>query len=177
MQPVSPLVMIVDDNEDSREIYGTALRRLGFSVVAVGTAEQALLQAGAERPDVIVADVFLPGMSGLSLTRKLRNDARLAHIAVIVLTALTREPACRRAEDAGADRFLQKPCLPDELAAVIGGVLPAHFAAWSISADRGARRPFLTVHSAVTPVESCTRPGTPPLHQPLIVQAAMGPAR
>jgi CheY-like chemotaxis protein len=111
------LVILVDDHEDSRTMYALTLASEGYEVVTAGTAEEALDLAQQLRPAVIVADVRLPGTSGLDLTRQLRGDERTRDAAILLLTGdmRTRELAAA----AGFDRVLLKPFPPDLLAAEI----------------------------------------------------------
>lgn len=115
----APVVLMVDDHADSLEIYDILLRATGFTPITARTAEEAFAQACSGRPDVVVADVTLPGVSGVELVRQLRADARTRDTGVIVLTGHGTEQMRRDAEAAGCDRFMLKPCLPDELTAGI----------------------------------------------------------
>jgi two-component system cell cycle response regulator DivK len=119
----SPLVLIVDDHADSCAMYAEALGVMGFQPVIEGTGERGFERACELHPDVVVADVTLPGITGLELTRRLRDDIRTKDVAIIVLTGRTFGSDEQQAAAAGCDRFLLKPCLPDELAAEIRNVL------------------------------------------------------
>ena len=111
-----PVVLIVDDDEDSLAMYGIGLLAMGFQPVTAATGEEALARAREIQPDAVVADVSLPGISGLDLTRRLRNDARTKNTAIVVLTGHAALSVRDQAGAAGCDRFLVKPCLPDALA-------------------------------------------------------------
>ncbi len=126
----SPLVLIVDDHLDSCAMYAAALGFMGFRPVTEQTGEDGFARACAIHPDVIVADVMLPDISGLELTRRLRDDERTKDTAIIVLTGRTFGTDEQQANEVGCDRFLLKPCLPDDLAGEIRHVL-------------GARRPLV----------------------------------
>jgi two-component system cell cycle response regulator DivK len=117
----SPRVLIVDDDDDTREMYTVALTVMGFQAVAATNAEEASAQARDVRPDVIVTDLTLPGLSGLDLARRLRGDARTTDTGIIVLSGHSSESMEQRAREAGCDRYLVKPCLPDALALAING--------------------------------------------------------
>jgi CheY-like chemotaxis protein len=119
----SPIVLLVDDHEDSAAMYAIGLLAMGFQPVTVGTAEDGFERACRLKPDVVVADVSLAGMSGLDLTRRLRRDTRTRDARIIVLTGHALGGIKDKAEAAGCDRFLVKPCLPDVLALEIRNVL------------------------------------------------------
>lgn len=118
-------MLIVDDDADSCDMYSVALSVMGFQPNAVSNAEDAFTRACAIQPDAVVADLSLNGASGLDLTRRLRADTRTRDIGIIVLSGHTFDAAEQRASDAGCDRYLVKPCLPDALAFEIHDVLNA----------------------------------------------------
>jgi two-component system, cell cycle response regulator DivK len=118
-----PVVLLVDDHEDSLAMYAIGLLAMGFQPVTAGTAEAAFARACELHPEVIVADITLPDTSGLELTRRLRQDGRTRDMRIIVLTGHAGDSVKQQADDAGCDRFLVKPCLPDTLALEIRNVL------------------------------------------------------
>jgi CheY-like chemotaxis protein len=119
----SPVVLLVDDHEDSAAMYSIGLLAMGFQPITAETAEDGFERACHTRPDVIVADVSLGGTSGLELTRRLRGDMRTRDTGIIILTGHTSDATKQEASAAGCDRFLLKPCLPDVLALEIRDVL------------------------------------------------------
>jgi CheY-like chemotaxis protein len=118
-----PIVLLVDGYQDSAAMYATGLLAMGFQPVVAATAEDGFERACRIAPDVVVADLSLAGMSGLDLARRLRSDARTRDARIIVLTGHAFGGIRARAEAAGCDRFLMKPCLPDVLALEIRHVL------------------------------------------------------
>ena len=100
-----PLVLVVDDYADSREMYAVHLSCVGFDVIEAGNGVEALERSADSAPDIIVMDLSLPIMDGWEATRRLRADARTTSIPVIVLTghALTKSDA---ATDLGCDAFV-----------------------------------------------------------------------
>jgi two-component system alkaline phosphatase synthesis response regulator PhoP len=93
----------------------------GYDVISAEDGVSGLDRALSDNPDLVVLDVMMPRLDGLAVLRELRNDERLARSRVIVLTAqpMTRDEAI----DLGADRVLDKPFAPDELAAAVKEVL------------------------------------------------------
>ena len=111
--PVS--ILIVDDVSDTREMYAFYFRRQGFTVFTALDGRNGLDVAMAQRPDVIVMDLSMPGMDGITVTRALKRDARLREIPILILTGYPMRAVQDGALEAGADGFLTKPCLPDDL--------------------------------------------------------------
>ena len=119
----TPTVMLVDGDEDSMAMYAIGLLGMGFQPFTAGNAEEAYARARDLHPHVVVAEVALPGCSGLELARQLREDAETSNAAIIVLTGRAVASVKRQAAEAGCDRFLVKPCMPDTLAVEIRDVL------------------------------------------------------
>jgi two-component system cell cycle response regulator DivK len=111
-----PLVLIVDDHPDTREMYAMALSCMGLEVTGVATADEAYRCACEARPDVIVTDLSLPRTDGWTLMRWLRCSASTRNIPVVVLTGHAAPELQQRAKHEGCAAFLTKPCLPDQLA-------------------------------------------------------------
>jgi two-component system cell cycle response regulator DivK len=109
------LVLIADDTFDTRELYGLYLTLCGFAVQTVTDGEAAVQIAVESRPDVIVLDCSMPGVDGITATKRIKEHPRTCHIPVIVVTAFPHQAAQRGALEAGADVFLEKPCLPEDL--------------------------------------------------------------
>jgi two-component system, cell cycle response regulator DivK len=114
-----PLVLLVDDHPDNREVYQEYLSRSGFRVQTAADGGDALHKAAAELPDVVVMDLAMPGMDGWEATRRLRSRGATREIPIIVLSAHTTEGERRKAEDAACDAFLAKPLAPDVLDAAV----------------------------------------------------------
>jgi CheY-like chemotaxis protein len=118
-----PVVLLVDDHEDTVNMYALGLSGMGFQPVTATNADDAFDQACTCEPRVVVADLSLSVRSGFDLLHQLRADPRTRDISIIVLTGLTLASVRQQAREAGCDRFLLKPCLPDALAAEIRDVL------------------------------------------------------
>ncbi len=111
-------ILIVEDYADARELYVEFLTGLGHDVVTAGDGLQALHAAQAVLPEIIVLDINLPKLDGLSVLRRLRADPRLDQIPVLTLSAAMDEYD-EEALEAGAARTLHKPLLPEDLHAAI----------------------------------------------------------
>ena len=122
---VPPLVLIVDDFEDSRAMYSAYAKVCGFDVAEAGDGISALEQARALLPHCVVIDLALPGLDGWEVVRRLRADPRTHAIPVIAVSGHTLESHTRAAQEAGCDEFVAKPCLPDALIDKIRKVLGA----------------------------------------------------
>lgn len=117
--PTEPLVLVVDDYDDAREMYAESLLVNGFRVAEAADGAQALELAGRLAPDVILMDLSLPGIDGWEATRRLKADARTQHIPVVALTGHALSSALDAAREAGCDRFVVKPALPDVVIAEV----------------------------------------------------------
>jgi len=108
-----PLVLIVEDDPETRHFYGECFARGGFSTREAHNGHQALAMALAlPPPDVIVTDIAVPGLDGIELCRRLRADARTRSIPVLAITGYEDRQYPDRILAAGADQVLIKPCDP-----------------------------------------------------------------
>jgi len=108
-------VLVVDDAPDTREMYGSYLGYRGYGVLTAPDGDAAVQTALAQRPDVIVMDLAMPRLNGISAVHRLKQDARTRNIPVIILTGYAFRAIQQGALEAGADVFLTKPCLPEDL--------------------------------------------------------------
>ncbi len=115
----SPLVLLVEDDPDTREMYSEFLSHSGLRVAEAPSGRRALESAREQRPDVVVTDIAMPGMDGLELSRRLRSSDPTRDVPIIAVSGNASE----RAREAGANIVLEKPCAPDYLLEVIEGVL------------------------------------------------------
>jgi two-component system, cell cycle response regulator DivK len=118
-----PLVLIVDDFQDNREMYAMFLEHSGYRVAEAANGFEALERAFELVPDLIVMDLSLPGLDGWEATRRLKADTRTRHIPVLALTSHALEGFSDGAKAAGCDSFVTKPCLPDQLVSEIRTLL------------------------------------------------------
>ena len=121
--PSRPLVLIVDDHDDTRELYIVSLAAFGFEAIAAADCAQAIRQAWESHPDIVVTDLALPGGDGWQLVQDLKREARTRYIPVVLLTGHAAPAMRERADREGCAAFFVKPCLPDELAAELRHVL------------------------------------------------------
>ncbi len=119
----SPLILIVDDFADNREMYTQFLEFSGFRVAEAQNGHEALAQAFQLTPDLIVMDLSLPGLDGWEATRRLKADDRTRGIPIIALTGHALAGHSKGAMDAGCDAFIIKPCLPERLMEEIKSML------------------------------------------------------
>jgi two-component system, cell cycle response regulator DivK len=108
-------VLVVDDDFDTRTIWQTALEHHGYTVFGAQDGPEGITLAQHQVPDVIVMNVSMPKLDGLSATTLLRQDPRTAAIPIIACTGFVREDGGDRAEDAGCDAYLEKPCEPSRV--------------------------------------------------------------
>jgi two-component system cell cycle response regulator DivK len=105
----TPRVLVVEDNPVNLELVAALLESEGCGVISAETADVSLRLATTERPDLILMDIQLPGMSGHDATRRLKADPATAKIPVVALTAHAMRGEEARAREAGFDAFLTKP--------------------------------------------------------------------
>ncbi len=130
-----PLVLVVEDYQDAREMYAAYLQFSGFEVAEATNGVEAIEKALSLLPDIVLMDLALPRMDGWEATRRLKNDDRTKNIPVVALTGHALAGHAEGARQAGCDAFVTKPCLPDALVAEIKRLLDRQPA----SADRSSR--------------------------------------
>ena len=121
-----PLVLVVEDYQDAREMYAAYLQFSGFQVAEAGNGIEAIEKTLELLPDIVLMDLALPRMDGWEATRRLKNDERTRHIPIVALTGHALAGHAEGAREAGCDAFVTKPCLPDALVAEIRRLLDHH---------------------------------------------------
>jgi two-component system cell cycle response regulator DivK len=121
--PHRPLVLVVDDHEDTRELYIISLAGFGFEAIEANDCEQAFRRACESHPDIVVTELTLRGVDGWQLVQHLKREARTRDIPVVLVTGYAAPSARERAEREGCAAFLVKPCLPHALASELWQVL------------------------------------------------------
>ena len=105
-------VLIVEDDDDSRFVYGVILEDHGFEVVTATSGDEGLRIARERKPAAVLMDVSIPGLDGWRVTEMLKADPNTASIPVIVITAHAFPEDASRARSVRCDGFLTKPCEP-----------------------------------------------------------------
>ncbi len=108
-----PLCMIVDDHDDTREGFAEYLQVNGFDVLSASGAEEFELLIESEAPDAIVLDLQLPKVNGWQLATRIRSNPRLREVPLVAFSACVQQTERERADQAGFDLFLGKPCDPE----------------------------------------------------------------
>ncbi len=116
-------IYVIEDDESIRELLKVALEGFGYSIKSYEAAENALLDMKEDIPDLVIFDLMLPGMDGLSAIRLMKQDTQLKHTPVICLTAKDKELDKVMGLDVGADDYITKPFGVLELAARIRSLL------------------------------------------------------
>lgn len=117
---VRPLVLLVDDHDDTREIFAVLLRAEGFDVLTASGPDEALLRARDARPDVILTDLFAQPRDPLAIVRRIRADQDLMELAIVVMTGWAAEQYRTEAlEQLGCAAYLTKPVAADILVATL----------------------------------------------------------
>ena len=120
---MSTRILIVDDNPVNLKLATDVLEMEGYAIEKAVDAEQAQEMLKSATPDLILMDIALPGMDGLTLTRKLKADERLKDVPVVAMTAFAMKGDEQKARDAGCDGYITKPIdtrkLPQQVAAYL----------------------------------------------------------
>jgi CheY-like chemotaxis protein len=120
---MSTWILIVDDNPTNLKLATQVLEIEGYQVDCAADAEQAQEMLQHITPDLILMDIALPGMDGLTLTRKLKADEKWKHIPVVAMTSFAMKGDDRKALDAGCDGYITKPIdtrkFPQQVAAYL----------------------------------------------------------
>ncbi len=119
----NPLVLVVEDYQDAREMYSAYLQFSGYRVAEATNGLEAIETAIQLLPDIILMDLALPKVDGWEATKRLKSDPRTKGIPIVALTGHALAGFAEGAREAGCDAFVTKPCLPDALVAEIRRML------------------------------------------------------
>mgnify|MGYP001558011638 CR=1 FL=1 len=120
---MSNTVLTIEDQADIRHLIRMTLEFAGFEVIEAGDGAQGLALARSRRPDLILLDVMMPGISGLEVGKALAADPALSRIPVVMLTALAQDSDAAAGREAGARAYLAKPFSPIALLALVQGLI------------------------------------------------------
>jgi CheY-like chemotaxis protein len=115
--------LVVDDADDTRLLYVTALGEAGYTVEQASNGLEAIERAARFEPDVIVMDLSMPVLDGWEATRRIRADPRHSGVHIIAVTSHATRYGIQDVRDAGAQLVLPKPCLPEDLLRAIAALL------------------------------------------------------
>jgi len=117
-------ILIVDDTPVNLKLAASVLEYAGYHTLEAGEAQQALEVIRQTPPDLILMDIALPGMDGLTLTRQLKADPTTRHIRIVALTAFAMKGDEQKAREAGCDGYITKPIdtrkLSEQMAEILG---------------------------------------------------------
>ena len=116
-------ILIVEDEPEIRELLNFSLTRTGFRVTEAESGECALQQLLNQRPDLVIVDWMLPGMSGVDLAKRIRKDEVTSSLPLMMLTARNDEADVLKSFDTGIDDYMSKPFSPKELIARIKALM------------------------------------------------------
>lgn len=122
-QKSSPVVLLVDDDPVLLQSLKGALDRAGLATLTAANAQGAELALAASKPQVIVLDVMMPGEDGFSFLHRLKESQELQDIPVVLLTAKDEEKDLLEGWQKGADAYLTKPFLSEEVVLLVKGIL------------------------------------------------------
>jgi CheY-like chemotaxis protein len=120
-------ILVVDDDESVLSFLSFSLRGEGFEVLEARNAETGMNLLKTHTPDLILLDLMLPGMSGLQMCEKLRQDARFRQTPVLVITAYAENSSVKKVADAGAQGLIEKPIMFSELLVQVLDALAGRF--------------------------------------------------
>ena len=117
------VIVIAEDDPDILQLVAIRLERSGYEVLRAPDGEQALQLVSEHIPDLVVLDVLMPKLTGLEVTRRIREDPATREIPVILLTARVEEADLKQGFEAGATDYLKKPFSPQDLQERVKAIL------------------------------------------------------
>jgi CheY-like chemotaxis protein len=176
-------IMLVEDDNNLREIYEARLAAEGYEIVSAENGEAALAMAAKERPDMIISDVMMPKISGFEMLDILRNTNSLKNVKIIMLTALGQAEDSQRANSLGADRYLVKSQVTlEDIVKATHDLLddPATMAqmpAADVSADSTDEAPEMSAEEEAVPAPTSEATETAPAAEtkPEVAEAPVSP--
>jgi two-component system cell cycle response regulator DivK len=121
---MSKRILVVEDNEDNRQILRDLLNRAGYELVEAEAGDVAVTLAQSSKPDLILMDIQLPGIDGYEATRRIKAIPELAHVPIIAVTSYALSGDDVKAAEAGCDAYVTKPFSPKQLLEKIREYVP-----------------------------------------------------
>ena len=109
MEPPEKTVLIIEDEADAAELFAEMMRVSGFRVLKTSSSAPAISMMTAEKPDIVLLDIMMPGVSGLDILREMRGDPTLMDVPVVIVSAKGMPADIRHGMEAGASVYLTKP--------------------------------------------------------------------
>jgi len=116
-------ILVAEDEKDIRELIAFTLRYAGFDVEVAVNGIEALEKIGQEKPDLIILDVRMPRMTGYEVCRRLKEDPQTRDIPVVFLSAKGQDMEVQEGYASGAEEYIIKPFVPDDLVAQVQRIL------------------------------------------------------
>jgi DNA-binding response OmpR family regulator len=120
---VNARIVVADDDADIRRLVAFTLRRRGHTIFEASAGDSALTLVQQEKPDLVVLDVMMPGLSGIEVSLALKSEYSTSHIPVILLSAKGQEAEVDAGMESGACAYVVKPFTPQDLAARVAEIL------------------------------------------------------
>ena len=146
---IKPSILVVEDEDDIRELVSYNLLKEGYQVAGVASGEEALQVTSKKPVDLVVLDLMLPGIDGLAICRRLKQDPKTAHLPIVMLTAKGEEADIVAGLNLGADDYITKPFSPRVLIARVRAVLRRKAGIDTDEGSRDADEEVLSVHDLV----------------------------
>lgn len=165
-------IMLVEDDNSLRDIYGIRLTAEGYQVVSAGDGEEALAAIVKEKPDLIVSDVMMPKISGFDMLDIIRSTPEVKDTKVIMMTALSSDEQRTRGENLGADMYLVKSQIGiEDMVNAVHDVLGDREAAAPAASAQAPQAPVQATQPMMQPAQPVAQP-TQPAAQPMAQQPA-----
>lgn len=146
---VNKSVLVVEDEEDIRKLVSYTLLKEGYRVADVASGEEALSSIESQPPDLVLLDLMLPGVDGLTICRRLRSDPRTAGMAIVMLTAKGEEADVVAGLNAGANDYITKPFSRNVLIARVRAALRNMTSSTGIAPEADESEGIVKIHSLI----------------------------
>ena len=118
-----PLILLVDDSIFELKVVSARLQQTGYCVITATSGHEALTLARERRPDLVVLDIWMPGMDGIEVSRRLRDDKSFAEVPIVLLTSHALSEYLQEGLEAGADAYIVKPIGEEKLQSLLDELL------------------------------------------------------